>query len=386
MTSPSVNPSPDITAYVDLRPFDISDQSIVDGAIAALQLNLPGWVPREGNTEVLILESVALEIAEAIVAVNRLPGAVVQALLLLAGVDRDYGAAPIASATFTMGDGNGYTIPAGTRVYLPLGDGTTVTFLVEPPGLTIAAGDYSGTVSIIGDIFTGSANGMPAGTRMVMADPLPFIESVELATDVADGRDTETDNEWRDRGVARLSRLSDALVVPRHFEAAALERPEVVRALGIDLYDPFEAGDPGDHPGHMTVAVLGENGAALSTEAKDEIRADMEARAVAVLVIHVIDITVVTVALTAEVHLADGFESSTVIGAIGDALTAYVDPESWAWGGIIRRNEIISLVDRVDGVDYVIDVSIGGAPGDYTLTGVADLPKAGVVTVTADNP
>jgi uncharacterized phage protein gp47/JayE len=386
VTSPNITPSPDITAYVDLRMFDESDQAIVDAAIAALVLNMPGYIPREGNTEILILESIALEVAEGIVAVNRLPGAVVQAILLLAGVDRDYGAAPIASATFTLGDTNGYTIPAGTRVYLPLDDGTSVAFLVELPGLTVAAGDSSGTVSIIGDVFTASANGMPAGTRMVMADALPFIEAVELATDVADGRDTETDNQWRDRGVARLSRLSDALVVPRHFEAAALERPEVTRALGIDLYDPQTGPDPGDNPGHMTVAVLGENGAPLSTEAKDAIREDLEARAVAVLVVHVIDIALVTVALTASVHIADGFDSATVLDGIEDALKAYVDPMSWAWGAIIRRNEIISLVDRVDGVDYVIDVSIGGAPGDYTLTGVAQLPKAGVVTATADNP
>jgi hypothetical protein len=383
VTSPNIAPSPDLTAYVDLRPFDLSDQAIVEAAIAALQLNLPGWIPREGNTEVLILESLALEMAEAIVAVNRLPGAVVQALLLLAGVDRDYGAAPIGSATFILGDTNGYTIPAGTRIYLPLENGTSTTFLVEPPGLVIPAGEDTGDVSIIGDTFTAAANGMPIGARMVMADPVPFIETVELATAVADGRDPETDNEWRDRGVERLSRLSDALVVPRHFEAAALERAEVARAVGIDLYDPTVGPSPGDNPGHMTVAVLGENGAALSTEAKDEIRTDMENRAVAVLDVHVVDVTLVTVPLTAQVHLLAGFDSTTTLAAVHDALVSYVDPLTWTWGGKIRRNEIISLSDRVDGVDYVIDVTINGVAGDYTISGPAVLPKAGTVTATA---
>jgi len=382
VTSPNISPSPDLSAYVDLRPFDLSDQEIVEAAIAALQLNLPGWVPREGNTEILILESLALEVAEGIVAINRLPGAVIQALLLLAGVEKDFGAAPIASATFVLGDANGYTIPAGTRIYLSLEDGTSVTFLVEPPGLTVLPGDTTGTVSIIGDEFTGRANGITAGTRMVMADPVPYIESVELATDVADGVDPETDNEWRDRGVARLSRLSDALVVPRHFEAAALELAEVTRAVGIDLYDPFVGPNPGDNPGHMTVAVLGENGAPLSTEAKDEIEQSMEARAVAVLDVHVIDITIVTVLLSAEVHVLAGFDAPTVRTSVHDALVAYVDPLTWTWGAKIRRNEIISLVDRVAGVDYVVDVSIAGSPGDYTIVGASTLPKAGTVTVT----
>lgn len=382
MTSPGIQPSPDLSAYVNLRPFDLSDQDVVEGALAALQLNLPGWIPREGNTEVLLLESFALEVSEMITAVNRLPGAVIQALLLLAGVDKDFGVAPVASATFTLGDANGHNIPAGTRLYLPMDDGSTVPFLVMLPGLDIAPGDISGTVSIIAEVFTGQANGTPAGTAMVMASPVPFVESVVLATTVADGTDPETDEEWRDRGVARLSRLSDALVVPRHFEAAALERPEVTRAVGIDLWDPLGSGDPGDDPGHMTVAVLGENGATLSTEQKDVIEQEMEARAVAVLDVHVIDVTIVTVALTATVALATGFDETITLQAVEDALRAYVDPLAWTWGGIIRRNEIISLVDRVDGVDYVVDVTIGGGSGNYTIVGPATLPKAGTVTVT----
>jgi uncharacterized phage protein gp47/JayE len=378
-------PSPDLTAYVDLRPYDLSDQDIVDAALAALQLNLPGWIPREGNTEVLILESLALETAEAIVAINRLPGAVVQAVMLLAGVSRDYGAAPIASATFTMGDASGYTIPAGTRLYLPMEDGSTVTFLIEPPGLTIPPGESSGTCSIIGDVFTAAANGTPIGAAVVMADPVPFVDGVVLASAVADGRDPETDAQWRDRGVERLSRLSDALVVPRHFEAAALETEGVARAVGIDLWDPTQSGsNPGDNPGHMTVAVLGENGADLSTEAKDALQVTMEDQAVAVLDVHVIDVSLDTVALTADVHLTAGADAAATTAAVESALRAYVNPLTWAWGGTIRRNELISLVDQVGGVDYVIDVSIGGASGDYTITGPATLPTAGTVAITVD--
>lgn len=385
MTSPNVSPPPpDLTAYVDLRPFDLSDQEVVEAAIAALQLNLPGWIPAEGNTEVMLMESFALEVAEAIVAVNRLPGAVVQALLLIAGVDKDFGAAPIASATFVLGDTIGHLIPGGTRIYLPMDDGSSVTFLVEPPGLTIAPGDDTGTVSIIGDTFTAAANGLTSGRPMVMADPVPFIESIELATDVADGRDPESDNDWRDRGVARLSRLSDALVLPRHFVAAALERAEVARAVGIDLWDPLSGNDPGEDPGHMTVAVLGDGGAPLSTEAKADIEADLESRAVAVLDVHVVDVTIDTVDITTSVHLFDGFDSATTLQAVQDAITAYVDPLAWAWGGVIRHNEIVSLVDRVDGVDYVTAVSIDGSPtDDYVIAGAATLPKAGTVTATA---
>lgn len=385
MTSPDAYiPPPDLSAYVDLRPFDVSDQEIVDTAIAAARLNLPGWVPREGHAEVMLIESLALEIAEAIVAVNRLPGAVVQAILLLAGVDRDYGAAPVTSAIFEMGDTLGHEVPGGTRLYLPLDDGSTVTFLVEPPGLSIPAGQSAGTVSIIGDAFTASANGVQAGNVLVPADPLPFIESVTLGSNVADGRDPETDDQWRDRGVARLSRLSDALVLPRHFEAAAIERPEVSRAVAIDLFDPTSGtGVPGDYPGHITVAVLGPDGTELSPESLDAIEQDLEARAVAILDVHVINVAVVAVDVGAEVHLLPGMDAGVTIEAIEQAIRAYLSPLTWQWGGVIRRNELISLVDRVEGVDYVIDVSIDGQPGDHVIPGATALPIAGEVSVTS---
>lgn len=382
MSSPGALPPPDVSAYVDLRIYDIADQDIVTTAIANAQLNLPGWIPREGNTEVLLMESLALEIAEAIVAINRLPGAVLQALLLLTGVDRDLGAAPVATAIVYFGDLIGHTVPGGTRMFLRLGDGSAITFLVEPPGVIVLPGADAGIVSIIGDTFTASANGVPAGTLLEMADPLPFVERVELLTDVTDGRDPETDDQWRDRGVARLSRLSDALVIPRHFEAATLERPEVAAALAIDLYDPATGPAPGDNPGHITVAVLGDGGAALSTEAKDDIEQDLEASAVAVLDVHVIDATVVTVPVATAVVPQEGVVWATVQANVQAAVVSYLDPLKWTFGSTIYHYEMISLIDQVQGVERVVSVTIDGVAGNKTLSGVAALPDAGTVTVT----
>lgn len=382
MSSPVSPPPADLTAYVDLRVFDVTDQVMIETAIAKTKLNLPGWIPREGNSEVLMAEAFALVTAEAIVAANRLPGAAVEALLLIAGVSKDIGAAAIADVTFTLGDTLGHTIPGGTRLYLRLDDGTVVTFLVEPPGLTVAPGSSTGTTSVIADVFTGRANGIAIGTTLLMADPVPFIEHVELDTAVADGRDPETDNEWRDRGVQRLSRLSDALVLPRHFEAAALEQAAVERAVAIDLFDPATGPNPGDNPGHITVAVLGENGTALSVPAKAAIETILEDSAIAVLDVHVVDIVLVNVPFVTQVHKLPGFTDVAVQDAVEDAIRAYIDPLNWQWGAVIRLNEMIALIDRAAGVDYVITVTINGVAGNYTLTNPASLPKASTVTVT----
>jgi uncharacterized phage protein gp47/JayE len=382
MSSPNVLPAPDLTGYVDLRIFDVSDQEVVDTALANLALNLPGWVPNEANIEVVILEALALQMAEGIVAVNRLPGAVVVAVLKLMGIEPDYGNPPNATATITFGDTLGHEVPGGTRIALTLDDGSTVVFLVEPPGVVVTAGNSSGVVSLIGDEFTAAANGTAAGAAMFMVDRLTFVDSVVLATDVADGRDPETDDEYRDRGVARLSRLSDALVVPRHFTAAALEDPDVAAALTLDNLDPQPGHVAGDDPGHVTVAVLGDGGAPLSSGAKTALEESMEERAVAMLDVHVIDATIVAVPVTTTVVPTAGADFSTVETSVEDAIEAYLDPLTWQFGATIYLNEMISLIDRVDGVDRVVSVTLNGVAADFALTGIAAVPNAGTVTVT----
>lgn len=375
-------PSADITAYVDLRPFDVSDQDMINTAIANLRLNLPGWIPREGNIESLVIESVALEMAEQIVAINRVPGAVVEALITMAGVSKDFGQPPDATATVTFGDTLGHTLPAGTRIYLPLSDGTSVTFLVEPPGLVVAPGGATGTVSLIGDTFTASANGTPIGTALVLADSLPYVDSIVLLTAVADGRDPETDNSWRDRGVEELSRLSSALVVANQFVAFALAQAGVAAAISLDQYNPTGGHSPGADPGYMTVAVLGPGGTTLSSGAKAVLQAAMQAQAVAILQVSVIDATIVTVAVATKVVPVAGATFSVVSAAVTTAVQNYLNPLTWGGSTTIYLNEMISLIDQVAGVDRVVNVTLATVAADYAITGIAALPQAGTVTVT----
>lgn len=384
MTAPSNQPTPDTSGYVDLRPYDVTDQEIFDESLALAKVNLPDWVPREGHTEVLLLEALALQAAETIVALNRLPGAVLETLLGLAGVTKDYGAAPTALAQINAADATGHTVPGGTRLYVSTADGTrVVVMLVEPPGLEIPAGSNSGVVSIIGDVFTAAANGVPAGAPLQMVSPLPWVDSVVLATPIADGRDPESDDEWRDRGVSRLARLSEALVLPRHFEAAALEDPNVARAVAVDNTDPASP-TTGQDPGHITVAVLGDGGANLSAEAKEALRAMLDAESLAMLVVHVVDITITTVNMTVQIHLTEASDADAVGESVRQAIVAYLEPLDWTHGLIVRRNEIIALVDQVAGVDWVGQVTIAGANsnGDLVLPTASAVPSAGTITVS----
>lgn len=84
--------SPDISQYVDLRVYDKDPTDILRTALTELQSRLPGWTPREDNTEVMLLEALAVEISEAVYAINRLPNSVMTALMRLYGIERDAGA------------------------------------------------------------------------------------------------------------------------------------------------------------------------------------------------------------------------------------------------------------------------------------------------------
>lgn len=383
MSAPLVRPPVDLGAYVDLRIFDVPDQDLISAMIAYYGIVNPGWVPREGNTEVLLMEAIALAIAENVATINRLPGAVVEAVLHLAGVDKDFGAPATVTATINIADGLGYTIPTGTRFYLPLATGTVV-FLAQAPDTQIAPGATTATVSLISQINTAAANGVMSGTRLVLADQLSMVQTVLLASTVAGGRDPETDAAWRDRGVARLKRLSDALVVPAQFNAFIDEDVRVGRVMTVDLWDG-SVGSPGavgSNPGHITSCVLDPTGLALTTPVLTDLQAQAQAKAAAMLAVHVVNATLDTIAVVASIRTAAGFTSAAVIAAVIATVRNYINPLTWTAGAPLRHNEFVSVIDQVPGVDYVTTVTLNGGSGDVAATGPRALPQAGTVTVT----
>jgi uncharacterized phage protein gp47/JayE len=383
VSEPLNRPPPDLGAYVDLRIFDVPSQELVDAMMAFYQILNPGWVPREANTEVLVMETIALAIAENVATINRLPGAVVEAILHLASVDKDYGAPAIATATLNLADGLGYTIPTGTRFYLTLASGTVV-FLSQAPDVQIAPGDTTATINLISQTMTEAANGVLAGTRLVLADQLNMVQTVTLASTVTSGRDPETDTEWRDRGVARLKRLSDALVVSRQFDAALDEDPRVGRVMTVDLWDgsvvtPHAVGAD---PGHITLAVLDPDGLPLSTPVLTELENTLEGLAAAMLDVHVINATLDAINIVVTFRTAAGFTAATVAAAVTAALRTYVNPITWTAGAPARHNEFISVIDQVPGVDYVSSVMLNGSVLDIAASSPRALPQAGLIEAT----
>lgn len=376
-------PSPDASPYVDLRLFDKDSQDVFTSALVNLQSYLPEWEPREGHTEVLLMESLALEVSETVFAINRVPGAVVEVLLRLYGIERDLGTAPTTTLTFTLSDTTGHDLPAGVRaaLILPGGEDPVVFTTTEP--LTIPAGADTGSVAAVGDRNTAAANGTITATALDLLDAIVFVERVTVGSTVTGGADAEDDEAWFSRGILRFSRLVETLVLPRHFVAAALERPEVSRAFAVDNYDPAQAGAPGSHAGHVTTAVLGD-GAVLSPAQRETIRAVFDMQAQANLAVHIIDPTITPVDVSATVVAKPGFSETQVRANCIAALTSFLSPQLWPWSATVYRNELIALLDTVEGVQRVDTISTPG--GDVALTGVAPLATLGAVTITVAVP
>ena len=110
-------PSPDVRPYFDLTLYYRDSQSIYLDALNYARTALPEFQPREGSIETVLLQSMALEVAELARSINRLPGGVVQVLLRLFGVDRSDGTLPTCTVKLSGATSTEYDLPAGIRLY-----------------------------------------------------------------------------------------------------------------------------------------------------------------------------------------------------------------------------------------------------------------------------
>lgn len=329
----------------------------------------------------MLLEALAVEVSETVFNINRLPETMLQALIALYGVPRDAGAPPTVDIIFEAYDDSGYVIEAGTEVVLTTTNGEAVSFFTDAD-TAILAGNTTVTTSATADINTNIANGLPIGTEAEIIDAVLGLETAETATVVADGALPESIDSWTTRGAQRLRRLVDTLVIPSHFTQAALEQPSVFRANAVDNYNPNASppGNPGDHPGNITVVVYGD-GSPLSTGEKTNLSSTLSLSAAANLLVHVIDPTIVTVNVTAEIKVKPEFVEAEVIASVVSRMNEYLNPTIWPWSGTVRRNELISTIDQVAGVDYVNSLSV--PTSDVVVGADTALANAGTITVTA---
>lgn len=376
--------SPDVADYVGLELLDVDAQQLVEQAIASAPEKLPGWTPREGNTEVVLLELLAAMVEEEVYSLNRVGDGIVERVLRLMGVTRDLGAAATATVTFTASDAAGYTIPAGTIVRVDTANVEDLD-LATKVDLTITAGQTTGTVAATATIRGVDGNAIPPGTALEVLDSLTGIESAVLATGTAGGRAPEDSAAFLARATPRLQTITTTLVRPQDVEAYVVSAwPDIVRVKVLDRYNPASGNAVGSDLGYVAVVVAAAGGTALDVYAKDQVTADLLARVQAGLKVNVIDPNITTVDVAVTVLALPGYSAATVQANVDAVLRAYLNPDTWPWSTVVRRNELIARADTAVGVDTVLTVTTPAA--DQSLTGSAPLARAGTITVTVQAP
>ncbi|MBI1377258.1 MAG: hypothetical protein GC157_07230 [Frankiales bacterium] len=356
---------------IDLVVDDRDQQAVFDAAAAKWAELAPSARLRNGSVEAIILESVATATGDGIYALNRFIGTVVEGVISLYDVPRFPGASAAGAVTLTLDGPRTMTVTAGQRL---LEETTGMTLLVTADTSITAASTI--TVPVATEEPGGAGNAITTGMAIELLDAIPNVVSAAVATGLTGGADAESDAAYLDRASTVLARVTSSLVLPIHFIAYALQDTRVGRTTVIDLYQP--GGTPGSDLGHLTVITYGFS-ALLSGTVKDDLAADMQDRAAAMITVHVADADIVTQAVTLTCHALAGYSTTAVRDAIEAALAAWMTPDEWTWGDDIRPTDIIALVSAIPGVDYVDTVD---APSSTVTLGDDQLAQVATMTVT----
>ena len=382
MTSPATSPGP--VPNVNLALHWVTENDLVDAAIAAVRVRLPEWVPVEGNTEVVLLEGIALQTAQEVFTLNQLPRVVFEAVLEINGLIRQTGVAAQAQLfiTTTTGITGDLVLPVDSRFRAPLPDGTTVDFLTIADE-TVPSGAVDHPVWARCETLGTRPHGIAAGTTVSAVSAPTWVEVVRIGTaGVSGGIDPESDQEFWTRGAAYLRSRPSSLVTAQNFADAAEAAESVGRAAAWERWDGTGAvAGVGTDLGHVTVAVVSPSGTALTGPQLAEIQAGLSNRAQAGLSVHVVNaVYVSTLTVTLSVVAEPGVNPTTLKPALEADLREWLGPLVWQWGGALTTNALIVRAARFPGVAAV--TATGGTNWTATTANPNGLFQAGP-TVTA---
>lgn len=367
-------------------------------AFEHLQDHIPGWVPNDGNLETILIEAHALMAAEVRDVASAVPNSIFRRMGELIGIEPLEATSATVLTTWTMVDNAGYTIPAGTFVGIRSAGDVLVPFAVDVD-YVIAPGSTSRADVRVVAVNPGEASsglGAPAGPMELITSRADVL-TVTQNTITTGGVDAETDDEYLDRFTQRLRLLSPRPILPEDFAVLAQDNASVGRALALDGYNP--ADQTYNNERMVAVAVTDAAGEPLDAGTKAAIDAMLEAEREVTFVVNVIDPTYTTIDVDVDVKARTGYQLADVETRVEAALSDYLSPATWGYEPpqgdagepvlweqttTVRWLELVTLVNNVDGVDYVTDLDIRVDPAAYAsadiaLTGAAPLTRPGTI-------
>lgn len=375
-------------------PIEVNPEDLQENVYDYLQTRIPGWEPNAGNLDVWMAEAFSLWAADLRTAMSEVTDAIFRNFgESMIGIPPTPASAATSSVTVTARDNAGYLMPQGTLMAYRTAQDDLYPFETAAD-LVIAPGSTSGTVAIIAANVGAAASGLgAAAAAMELIDPIDWVTSVALVATTSGGQDAESDDAYLDRLRGELQLLTPRPILPQDFAALAINIPGVSRVIAIDGYNPATA--TYNNARMIALAGLDANGEAVSPTLKATIQSTLDGLREVTFVVNVVDPTYTYVDVTFSVKAIASYVPAQVLSSVSAALQSYFDPSLWGRsdavvGGWLPQNtvrylEVASVINSVDGVDYIQSLTIGvngGAqqPIDFPLAGVAPLTRPGVIT------
>ena len=273
---------------------------------------------------------------------------------------------------------HGGVIPNGSNAFEfsgSSGGGATVTAQTGDTNGFINGSDDNATVTVTAQNPTSQYNISALGSELSLLNSAANFKEAVFTTNPTGGKSRESDTDYFQRGVSTLSGYSGASSTSSQILNYISDNKSYAERVAVYNRRRYRdrdttAADYGLHNGHVLVAVGGFVGSQASATTElpvssanlAELHTTLTDRVPASLSVDVMTAELADVDITASVVKESGTTASTVKTAIETALKAYLDTSQWNWNDtLVRRNEIISTIDAVTGVDYVSSLTMSGS-------------------------
>jgi len=381
-------------------PLDTNPSDLAQDVFDYINGQAPQWIPSEGNLDVWIIRAVAQMASELRDLATDVQDDIFRYFgATLVGLQPIDATAAQGNTTWYLNDSLGHTISAGTTVGIIDANNNVIPFQVAND-VTVPNGSnqtQAGEVIIRAILPGAQGNALGgAGAAIQLIDVIDWVQRVELTGPTAGGADAEDDITYLNRLARYMQRLSLRPILPADFAAMTLDvDPVIQRAVCIDLYNP--ADHTTNNQRMVTIVAIDSAGNDVPQVVKNEIISYLQANREVNFIVNTMAPNYTTVSVTTTIHVATGYDTTSVNNAVIGAINNYLSPATWgqdpsileasiveSWIDIpkVYFNEVITLISNVAGVDRVISLTLNGGTVDISLTTPASLTKPGTVTVT----
>ena len=238
-------------AYIDI-PIVADTDVLIQQALVSIGQNIPGWVPREGNLEVLLIEQFAAMVAEAANVASNVPASIFQYFGSLVGINPNTGTTASIQTTWTLASNapsGGYQIPAGTVAGF-FYNGAAYQFQTTQDE-TVASGTDTLSITMqavaAGSVYNiqNLTNFNPLSTYLQLqaqdANVLSILVTATYATDtsLSYGEDPEATDVFLNRLTAELQLLAPRPITPSDYALFSQNVAGIYRAQAFDGFNPL---------------------------------------------------------------------------------------------------------------------------------------------------